>query len=169
MLHSSAQEAAFVAHELRAAHLLDGVPWRDLAVIVRGAARQATLRRVLAARGVPVLGDAHRVPVRDEPAARPLLHLLQLVVDLARGRLEAVPATDVVDLLSSPLVAADTVAVRRLRRALRREELAAEGTRTSDELLGELVLDPERLAHLGDDVQPPVSYTHLTLPTKRIV
>ncbi|CAM4090474.1 ATP-dependent helicase [Janibacter anophelis] len=154
VLHSSAQEAAFVAHELRAAHLLDGVPWRELAVIVRGAARQATLRRVLAARGVPVLGDAHRVPVRDEPAARPLLHLLQLVVDLARGRLEALPATDVVDLLSSPLVAADTVAVRRLRRALRREELAADGTRTSDELLGELVLDPDRLAHLGDDVQP---------------
>ncbi|WP_435202974.1 ATP-dependent helicase [Janibacter sp. GS2] len=154
VLHSGAQEAAFIAHELRAAHLLDGVPWERMAVIVRGSARQATLRRVLTARGVPVLGDAHRVPVRDEPAARPLLHLLGLVVDLARGRLEEVPATDVTDLLTSPLVGADTVAVRRLRRVLRREELAAGGTRTSDELLGALVLDPERLAHLGDDALP---------------
>ena len=154
VLHSSAQEASFIAHELRAAHLLEGVPWRQMAVIVRGAARQATLRRVLAARGVPVLGDAHRVPVRDEPAARPLLQLLALVVALAREEIDAVPVTDVTDLLLSPLVGADTVAVRRLRRVLRREELAAEGTRTSDELLAALVLDPDRLVHLGDDAAP---------------
>ncbi|UUZ46266.1 PD-(D/E)XK nuclease family protein [Janibacter limosus] len=154
VLHSSAREAAFIAHELRAAHLLDGVPWQQMAVVVRGAARQATLRRVPAARGVPVLGDAHRVAVRDEPAARPLLHLLSLVVDPARDRIDTVPAADVVDLLASPLVAADTVAIRRLRRALRRDELAAGGIRTSDELLGELVLDPEHLIHLGHDAAP---------------
>lgn len=154
VLHSSAQEAAFVAHELRAAHLLGGVPWRQLAVVVRGSARQATLRRVLAARGVPVQGDAHRVPVRDEPAARPLLQLLTAVVDLARGRIDALEAADVLDLLTSPVIGADTVAVRRLRRVMRHEELAAGGARTSDELLGEVVLDPERLAHLGDDVGP---------------
>lgn len=154
VLHSSAQEAAFVAHRLREAHLLRGVPWHRMAVVVRGAARQSTLRRVLAARGVPVLGDAHRVPVRDEPSARPLLHLLGICVELARGQLESVPAADVVDLLASPLVAADTVAVRRLRRTLRQEELAAGGSRTSDDLLGELVLDPDRLAHLGDDAEP---------------
>ena len=151
VLHSGAQEAAFIAHELRAAHLLHGVPWRQLAVIVRGAARQATLRRVLASRGVPVLGDAHRVPVRDEPAARPLLQLLGLVIDLARGEVDVLEATDVTDLLTSPLFGADTVTVRRLRRALRREELSAGGTRTSDELLGALALDPERLVHLGED------------------
>ena len=154
VLHSGAQEAAFVAHELRAAHLLHGVPWHRLAVVVRGSSRQATLRRVLAARGVPVQGDAHRVPVRDEPAARPLLQMLASAVDLARGRVEALDAADVLDLLTSPVIAADTVAVRRLRRVLRHEELLAGGTRTSDELLGELVLDPERLAHLGEDVAP---------------
>ena len=154
VLHSGAQEAAFVAHELRAAHLLHGVPWHRLAVVVRGSSRQATLRRVLAARGVPVQGDAHRVPVRDEPAARPLLQLLASAVDLARGRVEALDAADVLDLLTSPVIAADTVAVRRLRRVLRHEELLAGGTRTSDELLGELVLDPDRLAHLGEDVAP---------------
>ena len=43
VLHSSAQEAAFVAHELRATHLLGGVPWRQLAVVVRGSARQAVM------------------------------------------------------------------------------------------------------------------------------
>ncbi|UTT66828.1 ATP-dependent helicase [Janibacter sp. CX7] len=154
VLHSGAQEAAFVAHELRAAHLLHGVPWHRLAVVVRGSSRQATLRRVLVARGVPVQGDAHRVPVRDEPAARPLLQLLASAVDLARGRVEALDAADVLDLLTSPVIAADTVAVRRLRRVLRHEELLAGGKRTSDELLGELVLDTERLAHLGEDVAP---------------
>ncbi len=153
VLHSGAQEAAFVAHELRAAHLRDGVPWREMAVVVRGAARQSTLRRVLAARGVPVDADARRVPLRDEPATRPLLQLLGLVVDVARGQ-ETVEVATVLDLLAGPLVAVDAVGVRRLRRALRREEMAAEGTRTSDELLEQLVLDRERLAHLGDDVAP---------------
>lgn len=154
VLHSVAQEAAFIAHELRTAHLRDGIAWQDMAVIVRGAARQSTLRRVLAARGVPVDADSRRVALRDEPAARPLLQLLALVVDLARGRLEVPEVTTVLDLLASPLLATDAVAVRRLRRALRREELAAGGTRSSDELLEHLVLDPDRLAHLGDEVAP---------------
>ncbi|WP_068257604.1 ATP-dependent helicase, partial [Janibacter corallicola] len=154
VLHSAAQEAAFVAHELRAAHLRDGVPWREMAVIVRGAARQSTLRRVLAGRGVPVDADVRRVPLRDEPATRPLLQLLGLVVDLARGRIEEPEVSTVMDLLASPFIALDAVGVRRLRRTLRREELAAEGTRTSDELLAALVLAPERLTLLGDDVAP---------------
>ena len=154
VLHSGAQEAAYIAHELRAAHLREGIPWREMAVIVRGAARQSTLRRVLSSRGIPVDADARRVPLRDEPAARPLLRLLGLVVDLARGTIEVPDVADVLDLLASPLVAADAVAVRRLRRALRREELAADGQRSSDELLAELVLDSERLVHLGEEVAP---------------
>jgi superfamily I DNA/RNA helicase len=37
VLRGAAQEAAFVAQRLREAHLLDGVPWSRMAVLVRGA------------------------------------------------------------------------------------------------------------------------------------
>lgn len=153
VLRSAAQEAAFVAHALRRAHLVDGLAWSELAVVVRGAARLTTLRRVLAARGVPVGGPDSETPVREEPAARPLLTLLRLAV--AQARSEGEPAVeDVVDLLTSPLLGGDAVTLRRLRRALRAQELADGGGRTSDELLVRAVVDPVRLALLGPEVAP---------------
>src|SRR6266536_1547498 len=42
---SSTQEAALVADTLRRAHLADGVPWPDMAVLVRSATRQVRLLR----------------------------------------------------------------------------------------------------------------------------
>ena len=52
---SASQEAALIADTLRRAHLIDGVPWSSMAVLVRSAARQVpVLQRALAAAGVPV-------------------------------------------------------------------------------------------------------------------
>ena len=48
-------ESALIADALRRAHLVDGVPWSQMAVIVRSVPRAgATLSRALAAAGVPV-------------------------------------------------------------------------------------------------------------------
>src|SRR5262249_22203182 len=52
---SSAAEANWVADQLRRAHLIDGVPWSEMAVVARSATRSfAVLHRALAAAGVPV-------------------------------------------------------------------------------------------------------------------
>lgn len=156
LLRSGSQEAGFIASRLRAAHLLDGVAWSDMAVVVRGQARSAALRRALQSSGVPVAAAEAELPVRDEPAVRPLLALLQVVVDLGLGRTEDVPVDVAIDVLVSPLGAADPVELRRLRRALRREELDAGGARTSDELLAEVLLRPavhDRLGIEGRSVQ----------------
>ena len=154
VLRGSAQEAAYIAHELRRAHLIDGVPWSDLAVIVRGVSRTGTLRRVLTSAGVPVSGADSDIPLRSEAAVRPLLLLLAEAIDLAKGvRAEPEPDT-VVELLGSPYVGADALAQRRLRRLLRREELAKGGSRTSDELVAAAVIDPERVEHLESDAWP---------------
>lgn len=151
VLRSSAQEAAWVAQALRRAHLVDGVPWSELAVVVRGAGRLGTLRRVLAARGVPVDSPAGESPVHEEPAARPLLTLLRICLDLAQhGRPPVVE--DVVDVLTSPLLGSDAVALRRARRVLRAAELESGGARTSDELLTAAVTDPTLLAMHGPEV-----------------
>ena len=154
LLRAVSQEAALVAARLREAHLRLGVPWSQMAVVVRGQGRTATLRRVLMAAGVPVAGTTTDLPVRDEVAVRPLLMLLRIVLDLARGELEQPAPQDVVDVLTSPVGGADAVGLRRLRRALRRVELDNAGTRTSDELLAAAVLAPGGLAELGPEAGP---------------
>ena len=73
------------------------MPWSDMAVVVRGQGRTATMRRVLVAAGVPVAGTATDLPVRDEVAVRPLLALLEVVLDLARAPSDVLDAALAVD------------------------------------------------------------------------
>ncbi|WP_307812670.1 ATP-dependent DNA helicase [Phycicoccus sp. CSK15P-2] len=150
LVRTAAQEAALVAGMLRRARLHDGLPWSSMAVLVRGAARSATLRRVLQQSGVPVATSTADLPVRDEPAVRPFLTLLRCALDVHAGA-EALDPQDVVDVLTSPVGGADSVALRRLRRALRRLELESGGSRPSDVLLAETVLTPAALDHVGPE------------------
>lgn len=154
LLRAVSQEASHVAAELRESHLRFGIPWSQMAVIVRGQGRTATLRRVLMAAGVPVAGTSTDLPVRDEVAVRPLLALLEVVLDRARGVDEPLPAQVAVDTLLSPIGGADAVGLRRLRRALRRLELEGGGGRTSDELLAEALLAPGALVEVGPEGLP---------------
>ncbi|MGQ0775204.1 MAG: ATP-dependent helicase [Pseudonocardiales bacterium] len=130
---SAAAEAAWVADQLRRAHLLEGVPWAEMAVVVRSTGRALpALRRALLAAGVPVAVPREELPVARHGAVLPLLGVLRCAVD--PGALDEETA---VALLASPLGGADPLALRRLRRELRRCELAAGGDRTSAALLVE--------------------------------
>ncbi len=163
LLPSPAQEAAYVAHALRAAHLEQGVGWGRMAVIARSGGQVAGLRRALATASVPVPVLGSDLPLRDEPAVRPLL--LALGCALRRGDLDAEVA---VGLLSSPLGGADAVGLRRLRRALRAEELAGGGGRVSDELLVEALADPVRTATLPAAVRRGASRLARVLAAGRV-
>ncbi|GGU53106.1 helicase UvrD [Streptomyces lavendofoliae] len=67
-----------IADILRRAHLEEGVPWNDMAVLVRAGGRTIpTLRRALTSAGVPVEVDGNDVPLRHEPAVAPLLAALR--------------------------------------------------------------------------------------------
>ncbi|MBO3101536.1 ATP-dependent helicase [Cellulomonas fengjieae] len=132
VLPSTAQEAAFVAHALRSAHVEEGVAWDAMAVVARSGAQVTALRRALAAASVPVSVLGSDVPLREEPAVRPLLDAMRVCVGAA-----PLDATTAARLACSPLGGLDTVGLRRVRRALRTEELAAGGGRTSDALLVE--------------------------------
>lgn len=152
LLRSPAQESAYVARVLRAAHLHDDVPWERMAVVVRSGAMVRDLRRALSEAHVPVEVVGSDAPLRSEPAVRPLL------LALARSsRPEDLTAEDVATLLTSPLVGLDAVGLRRVRRALRREELDGGGGRTSDPLLVEAVGDPARAATLPSVARRPVA------------
>ncbi len=149
-------EAALVADVLRRAHLHDGLAWSEMAVLLRSTPRSlAVLRRGLQAAGVPVGVPSDEVPLREEPLVRALLDLLHAAL-----RPEAVTSDDVLALLTGPLVRADALAVRRLRRALREADLAAGGTVPSDALLVEAFTDPRSLLAVPDRARGPLDRLH---------
>ncbi|WP_344368915.1 ATP-dependent helicase, partial [Streptomyces indiaensis] len=83
---TSGTELDNIADILRRAHLEDGVPWRDMAVLVRAGSRTIpTLRRSLSAAGVPVDVDGDDLPLRHEPAVAPLLTALRAVAEAEAG------------------------------------------------------------------------------------
>ena len=103
-----------IADALRRAHLIDGVPWSQMAVIVRSVPRAGSrLPRALAAAGVPVALPAFGGPLSEEPAARALLTVLAATAEALDGaRAQA--------LLTGPIGRVDPVSLRQLRRTLQR-------------------------------------------------
>ncbi|MFJ3932350.1 ATP-dependent helicase [Streptomyces sp. NPDC090029] len=78
-----------IADLLRRAHLEDGVPWQEMAVLVRAGGRTIpSLRRALISAGVPVEVSGDDVPLRHESAVAPLLTALRVA---AYGALAPAP------------------------------------------------------------------------------
>ncbi len=137
---SGARERSLIADLLRERHVLDRVPWSRMAVVVRSGAQVPLIARALAVAEVPVRTTAAGRPLREHPAARALIRFVD--VGVGRSPLDASAATE---LLLGPLGGLDRIGLRRLRRALRAEELAGEGDRSADELLVEALAAPDRL------------------------
>ena len=133
---SEAAEAAHVALRLRAAHLLGGVPWSRMAVLVRSTLLQlAPVRRALLAAGVPVTVEAPDLPLHVQPAVAALLLAVRCAL-----RPEHLDEQNAVALLHSPLGGADPLAERRLRQGLRALSLAGGDNRPSGDLIVEALL-----------------------------
>ncbi|WP_201294879.1 MULTISPECIES: ATP-dependent DNA helicase [unclassified Nocardiopsis] len=180
---SPTQEAAVIADTLRRAHLVDGVPWSDMAVLVRSSTRQLpVLRRALTAASVPVAVGADDLPVAAEPIVRPLLALIRH--GLYPDQLDDEAARE---LLTSPFGEADTVRLRRLVRALRRLDLDRAHDRSADrggnreggggpepgayrpasQLLVDVLRDPADLALVDPEVAAPATRVARALRTVR--
>ncbi|MFF4922182.1 ATP-dependent helicase [Kitasatospora sp. NPDC001261] len=122
-----------IADLLRRAHLEDGVPWGEMAVLVRAGARSIPgVRRALGAAGVPLEIDGDDLPLREEPAVAQLLLALRVCAEQAARDKQGDPdapdplTTDLAHaLLTGPLGGLDGSDLRRLGRALREEERAA--------------------------------------------
>ncbi|WP_405612660.1 ATP-dependent helicase [Streptomyces sp. NBC_01508] len=151
---TASTELENIADILRRAHLEEGVPWSEMAVLVRAGGRTIpAVRRALTSAGVPLEIDGDDVPLRHEPAVSPLLTALRAVataaVATAAGPAAVGADTDTdtdtdtdldtgpgvegdwldvetaLALLTSPLGGMDAADLRRLGRALRDEERAA--------------------------------------------
>ncbi|SBT51002.1 Superfamily I DNA or RNA helicase [Micromonospora narathiwatensis] len=160
---SATSESAWLAHALREAHLLDGVPWSRMAVLVRSTGRQLpSLRRALHTAGVPTVVHGEDLPLHLQPGVAPLLLLLRCALDPDRLDEEAAVA-----LLHSPLGGADPLAERRLRQGLRALALAAGDRRPSGELIVEALRDPAELAAIERRWAAPAQAVAHLLATAR--
>ncbi|BBX21800.1 DNA helicase [Mycolicibacter terrae] len=121
-------EAASIADTLRRAHLVDGVPWSQMAVIVRSVPRAAArLPRTLAAAGIPVTLPAPGGLLAEQPAVAALLTVLDCAV-------EGVDGLRALALLTGPIGRMDPVSLRQLQRILRRGGAARPETDAGDRL-----------------------------------
>lgn len=144
---SQGRERAAVARLLREHHILRSVPFSRMGVIVRSGALVPGIARSLALASVPTRSTASDVALRDDAAARALL----AVIDVGIGR-TPLDAETAVDLLTGPFGRLDRLGLRRLRLALRAEEIAGGGSRPSDELLVEALAAPDRLVTIENHV-----------------
>jgi superfamily I DNA/RNA helicase/RecB family exonuclease len=155
-------EFEHLADELRRAHLVDGVGWSDMAVLVRsGRSMIPPLRRALAAAGVPVEVASDDTPLVREPAVLPLLDALRVVVNFRNddpGHPDYIDAPRAESLLLSPLGELDAVELRALARRLRmRDRLDTTEPEHSGRSSGELVRDALLQPSMLDDVDGDAS------------
>lgn len=110
---SDSQQAAWVARVLRHEYLNAGTPWSSMAVIVRTSAMASALRRSLSVAQVPTGTGDPSVPLRDEPAVRPLRLAMRGVLQPS-----SLTGQTALELLGGPLASADSLETRRVRRWL---------------------------------------------------
>lgn len=136
-----ADQLAVIARRLRERHVLGGIPWDRMAVIVRSGSLVPSISKGLAALEVPTQVATIQTALRDEPAV--MAFILALDVVFGRRQLDGETANA---LLAGPFGGLDPITLRRLRSALRQQEFAGEGDRSADELLVEALTVPGALA-----------------------
>ncbi|MFC5370381.1 UrvD/REP family ATP-dependent DNA helicase [Arcanobacterium bovis] len=127
-----------IGAEFRRLHLHEGVPYGEMAIITRSHSVHSAIRRALVRMGVPVEAISSAIPLREQPAVRALLDLLHLALDDPAEILVA----DIERVLAGRLTDIDSVQLRKIRRELHGWELYSGGVRTEQEVLMQLVRNP---------------------------
>ncbi|NYF17303.1 superfamily I DNA/RNA helicase [Microbacterium sp. AK009] len=138
VLRSAAEEFDAVARILRERHLLDGVPWHELAVIAHDSRQVAALEAELGAREVPARSQGAGRALGEVRAVRDILRL----VELAHQPVEEWTADDVSAALEGVCGRLDPIELRRLRTGLRHREIADGGDRSGRDLLLSAMIRP---------------------------
>jgi superfamily I DNA/RNA helicase/RecB family exonuclease len=142
---SGAEEAAFIAHQFRSAHLRQGISYSDMAVILRSPGVQASaLRRAFSQVGIPVASELQALA--GNPAITPFLLLARVAIGAQPLNLDTAER-----LLLSEFGGADSISLRRIRRAM--ITARPEGDeRSGTQLLLDAIVDGELFIEGADSV-----------------
>ena len=157
-LRSVSEEAQYIAYQFRRAHLVDGVPYSQMAVIVRSpGSLTSAVRRAFAQISIPVAGELEALATNASIA--PFLLLAEIAV-----KTKSLDTENVERLLLSECGGADAISLRRIRRALLATR-ADDDKRTGNQLLIEAV-DTGDISIEGAD---PILRINLLLTKARTV
>ena len=132
-LSSQSESANFIAHQLRSAHLREGTPWSQMAVIVRSpGAEVAALQRAFAHNAIPVSIDSAALALAENPAIKPLLLLASVVLKATPLAANDWPILE--EILFSEFGGTDALALRQIR-------LAFAAVRTDHRSTTEMMID----------------------------
>jgi ATP-dependent exoDNAse (exonuclease V) beta subunit len=111
-LRSQSEEAQYIAHQFKRAHLIQGIAYADMAVILRSEGTQsAALRRAFSQVGIPVAGDLQTLA--NNPAIAPFLLLARVATGEQPLNLDTCER-----LLLAEFGGTDSISLRRIRTAL---------------------------------------------------
>jgi superfamily I DNA/RNA helicase len=128
-LRSENEEAQYIAYQMKRAHLMEGVAYSDMAVILRAQNMSAAaIRRALGQSSIPVAGD--REAIASNSAIAPFLLLARVAVDLEKLNLDVCER-----LLKAEFGGASTISLRRTRIALLKSRDESTDTRNGTQIL----------------------------------
>ncbi|MCX6442715.1 MAG: ATP-dependent DNA helicase [Actinobacteria bacterium] len=142
---SGAEEAAYIAHQFRSAHLRQGVSYSDMAVVLRTPGVQASaLRRAFSQVGIPVASELQALA--GNPAITPILLLARVAIGAQPLNLDTAEL-----LLLSEFGGADSISLRRIRRAMITARLEGDD-RSGTQLLLDAISDGQLFIEGADSV-----------------
>lgn len=126
---SENEEAQFIAYQCKRAHLMEGVAYSDMAVILRSHnAAASAIRRALGQSGIPVAGD--REAISSNAAIAPFLLLARVAAGVEHLNLDIAER-----LLTAEFGGASSISLRRIRTALLQARDEATDTRSGTQLI----------------------------------
>ena len=128
-LNSQSEEAQYIAYLFKRAHLMHGIPYSQMAVILRSAGTQASaLRRAFAQVSIPVAGDLEALSTN--PAIAPFILMARVATGDQPLNLDTCER-----LLLAEFGGSDSISLRRIRTALLAARDDATDTRGGTQLL----------------------------------
>ena len=133
-LHSESEEAQFIAYQFKRAHLMQAVPYSQMAVIVRSHGQTASaIRRAFAQVSIPTAGDVEALA--NNAAIAPFLLLARVATGAQPLNLDTAEK-----LLTSEFGGATSVSLRRTRAALLAARDEASDKRSGTQLILDAIL-----------------------------
>jgi superfamily I DNA/RNA helicase len=133
-LTSESEEAQYIAYQFKRAHLMQGIPYSQMAVILRSHGQTASaIRRAFAQVGIPTAGDVEALA--NNAAIAPFLLLARVATGSQPLNLDTAEK-----LLTSEFGGATSVSLRRTRAALLAARDEASDKRTGTQLIIDAIL-----------------------------
>ena len=134
------ESAGYIAYTFRKAHLEEGVPWSEMAVIIRSPGEQvAAIQRAFSQHHIPLSVEADAMALSENSAIKPFLLAANFV--LHPDQLHVRNWAKIEELLLSEFCGADSIQLRHIR-ALFAKARIEEDERTTTQMMVDAITDP---------------------------